>query len=509
MATLADDAPERIVLASEPAFRLGALHVVPALRQASFGGESRTLEPRVMQVLVALARAGGGIVGRDELITCCWGGRIVGENAINRVISILRALSAETRAFEIETITKVGYRLKAEGTDLPMLAPSPSNRAPSKPMSRRAILAAAGVAAAGGVYLLWPGPTSQKRAEAERFHAAGMESERRGDSGLLQAIASYERAVAIDPGYAVGWGALARALAARVDDDSTATEADRARATQAAERALVLDSRNADAWTARVLLEPWFRNWLVMESTARQALAVRPELTLARLKLSLCLSNAGRFRDALATIRQMIEHEPLIPANQAHLAWLLWQVGDVPGARRIYDNAYKLWMLNPRFWTSRFVFLSQTGAIDDALAMCEGNNARIAMGGPLPPALARTCAEALRTGASPRLRQAAVDDIRAARRSGDIASFVSIPFVSMLGDADLAFEQAYGYLFGQRDAATEERQPLPPYSERWTDFLLARSTAAMRADPRFPELTAAIGLDDYWRATGSRPDYRA
>ena len=114
MATVAEGGADRIVLANEPPFRLGALDVTPAWRQVRFAGENRTLEPRVMQVLVALAGAHGGIVGRDALVARCWDGRIVGENAINRVISILRALAAETQAFGIETITKVGYRLRAD-----------------------------------------------------------------------------------------------------------------------------------------------------------------------------------------------------------------------------------------------------------------------------------------------------------------------------------------------------------------------------------------------------------
>ena len=43
-----------------------------------------------MQVLVALAAADGAIVGRDDLTRRCWEGRVVGEDAINRVISRLR-----------------------------------------------------------------------------------------------------------------------------------------------------------------------------------------------------------------------------------------------------------------------------------------------------------------------------------------------------------------------------------------------------------------------------------
>jgi DNA-binding winged helix-turn-helix (wHTH) protein len=103
----------RIDLASTAPFQIGQLCIEPALRQASVvGTEPETLEPRVMLVLVALVRAGGGIVSRDRLIEQCWDARIVSDDSINRVISRLRRLSAEhgDGLFRIETI-KVGYRL--------------------------------------------------------------------------------------------------------------------------------------------------------------------------------------------------------------------------------------------------------------------------------------------------------------------------------------------------------------------------------------------------------------
>jgi DNA-binding winged helix-turn-helix (wHTH) protein len=105
---------DRIELAREAPFRLAGLEIRPALRQlVRDDGKELVLEPRVMQVLVALARAKGGILSRDDLTRCCWDGRVVGEDAINRVISRLRraAMGIGQRGFRIETITKVGYRL--------------------------------------------------------------------------------------------------------------------------------------------------------------------------------------------------------------------------------------------------------------------------------------------------------------------------------------------------------------------------------------------------------------
>lgn len=98
-------------------FPLGAMLVRPSVREVAYGAASETLEPRVMQVLVALAQAGGAVVSRDDLIVRCWEGRIVGEDAINRVIGRLRRLSEldDGASFAIETIPRVGYRLTAVG----------------------------------------------------------------------------------------------------------------------------------------------------------------------------------------------------------------------------------------------------------------------------------------------------------------------------------------------------------------------------------------------------------
>ena len=54
-----------IDLASEADFILGELHVSPSTREVTRGGAGETLEPRVMQVLVVLAQAGGRVISRD------------------------------------------------------------------------------------------------------------------------------------------------------------------------------------------------------------------------------------------------------------------------------------------------------------------------------------------------------------------------------------------------------------------------------------------------------------
>ena len=101
-----------IDLAREANFRLGTLSVSPSAREVARGSQRELLEPRVMQVLVALTHAQGAVVSRDSLIARCWEGRIVGEDAINRAIWRLRKLAESDGDFAIETIPRVGYRLR-------------------------------------------------------------------------------------------------------------------------------------------------------------------------------------------------------------------------------------------------------------------------------------------------------------------------------------------------------------------------------------------------------------
>jgi adenylate cyclase len=108
-----------IDLAREADLRLGSALVRPSLGEVVAAGQTIRLQARVMQVLVALARADGEVVSRDELLASCWGGLAIGDDAINRCIGRLRRLSDEEApgAFTIGTLRRIGYRL-SQAADL-------------------------------------------------------------------------------------------------------------------------------------------------------------------------------------------------------------------------------------------------------------------------------------------------------------------------------------------------------------------------------------------------------
>lgn len=128
-------------LAHQAAFALGTLQVRPPTCEVVAPHGREVLQPRVMQVLVTLANAGGDVVSRDDLIATCWNGRVVGEDAITLVMMKLRRLAARSEgAFALQTIPRVGYRLVPGGGDTqqPVAARPTARSAPESPQPRLA-----------------------------------------------------------------------------------------------------------------------------------------------------------------------------------------------------------------------------------------------------------------------------------------------------------------------------------------------------------------------------------
>lgn len=151
-----------IELVSEPSFSLGTGMVHPASLEVVWPDGSSKLEPRVMQVLVALNRRRGDPLSREELSHLCWEGRVVGDDALVRCIGRLRKVFQRDPAVEIGSIPRVGYRLRllTVAAETPEIQPSaPSPKAARRPL--RLLLAGSGVVAAvalavGGFVLLKP-----------------------------------------------------------------------------------------------------------------------------------------------------------------------------------------------------------------------------------------------------------------------------------------------------------------------------------------------------------------
>ena len=99
-------------------FQIGTALVQPRLNRVEQAGETVQVEPKVMQVLVALAAHAGEVVPRETLLDTVWAEVVVTDDVLTRCVSELRKLfDDDARApHVIETIPRVGYRLLAPVT---------------------------------------------------------------------------------------------------------------------------------------------------------------------------------------------------------------------------------------------------------------------------------------------------------------------------------------------------------------------------------------------------------
>ena len=94
------------------------------------------------------------------------------------------------------------------------------------------------------------------------------------------------------------------------------------------------------------------------------------------------------------------------------------------------------------------------------------------------------------------------------------AAAQGICLATKLGDLDAAYAMADAYLMRRGPHVGVIRSnpdQLAVTDQRWriTMMLFIPATAPMRADPRFMPLCREMGMVDYWRASGTRPDYLA
>ncbi len=99
--------------------RLGDFTVDPEAGRMIGPAGIEQLDPKVMQVLVLLAKHAGDVVPRQDLLAQVWPGVVVGDDVVSRCIYQLRrhlrqAGGHESCAALVETLPKRGYRLNCE-----------------------------------------------------------------------------------------------------------------------------------------------------------------------------------------------------------------------------------------------------------------------------------------------------------------------------------------------------------------------------------------------------------
>src|SRR5690242_16460673 len=95
--------------------------VFPQLNVISRAGARVHVEPKIMEVLLELAKYPGEVISKEHIIQSVWGGTYVCDDVVPNAVSSLRRALGDTAktSLLIETIPKRGYRLIAGAPSRP------------------------------------------------------------------------------------------------------------------------------------------------------------------------------------------------------------------------------------------------------------------------------------------------------------------------------------------------------------------------------------------------------
>jgi TolB-like protein len=295
-------------------------------------------------------------------------------------------------------------------------------------------------------------------------------------TGMVRALDCYQRAIRLDPNYALPHAAMAeRAYYQALYLSGRPREIVPA-ALVSLGRALQLDPEAAEAHRARAVFAAFYEyNWSAAGEYYTRAQALDPASARVRASSSLWyLSTTGRLEEALQEIRRAVNLDPLNHAVRNTETWVL----TVMGKEEAVDRARAALQLFPSHWISSFIgahpFLAH-GLHREAAAALE-NGLEIVPHSPYllgVLALARACQG--QTAAAEKIR-----DEMEQRAARELVPFLPRAYANeACGDMDRAYQLFH--------LAIEEREPLV------VPFLTYRR-ARLVADTRLRSLLQKMNL---------------
>jgi TolB-like protein/tetratricopeptide (TPR) repeat protein len=217
-----------------------------------------------------------------------------------------------------------------------------------------------------------------KNVEAHQLYLQGRFYENRhSEKSAREALAAYERAVALDPGFALAWAGVAQThgwLAAFATEGGQKTfDANLSSARDAATRALSIEPNLPEALLARGSIEANFDfNWNGAAQTLSKALALAPadpNIVIAAGNLEIARGNADR---AIELYRKAVDLDPVNPQARAFLAFNLAATKRFAEARAEFPRVVELNSAAP--WAHAGLGLSYLleGKFEEAVAATEG-----------------------------------------------------------------------------------------------------------------------------------------
>jgi TolB-like protein len=309
---------------------------------------------------------------------------------------------------------------------------------------------------------------------------------RRGDENLRRAIELIQGAISRDPGFARAHAALASAYV--VLPGYTQDEGDEDKyfplAEQSARQALALDPNIGEAHAVLAQINADRGNLLDAESGFFFAISLEPNEPTPHHWYSILLGKVGRLDAALAQARRAYELDPSSPILAANLANAYLVRDDNDQAVRYAQLSNELGLSKGNGGLLATVAM-RNGRWDEARRMLLEHEE-------LPPELRSQVGSFVDAVADPAKRPAVVAAMRAIDPKVATQAQLLTPYMQMQ-QTDLVFDIIDEALAHDRLAWVKNWDMV----HAW-----APDQAAFRRDPRFAQLAQRVGLVDYWKQYG-------
>jgi TolB-like protein/Flp pilus assembly protein TadD len=151
---------------------------------------------------------------------------------------------------------------------------------------------------------------------------------RNTEPDVKKAIAFYEGAIKLDPGYALPWAKLATAYLSQANNGWAPTIEANAKGRDAAKRAISIDANLAEAHRVLADLLYYDFSWSGARSEYERAIELNPNDARIRASLAeLAGALSGHLDDAIAHWRRHLARDPLDTEAFDRLAWVLINAG--------------------------------------------------------------------------------------------------------------------------------------------------------------------------------------
>jgi eukaryotic-like serine/threonine-protein kinase len=181
-------------------------------------------------------------------------------------------------------------------------------------------------------------------AEAYRLYLQGRHLlDRRSKDSVGKAIGHFQKALELDPGFALVWVGLAMAHRVSAGSGWVLTKDGFARAREAAERALALAPDLAEAHSmlgSIYTVYDW--DWLRADAMFRRALELEPHNPEVLRGAGELARSVGRVEEAIGHFRRALEQDPLSPGIYQSLALALFDAGHNAEAEEAYRMVLEL-----------------------------------------------------------------------------------------------------------------------------------------------------------------------